>query len=284
MDVLTLNIGIGSITDNIWKLPISFASASHALKYRFFFPHKNIFDAREALGKEFSLLSFSENTEEELIRLICSKDLKAIEQWLTCYFQNLLEKIQDKNLVFIRIYSLLGRILKFLYEMNLDTEDLEKEIIQVYTRFDSFRTYEQFVRWLTHLCTLVCEKLDSSLQNYHNQVYTVAFGYIKENFENSSLCLNDIARHTNISPAYLSSLFKKVSGQSISDTITALRIECACHYLESTNKYKEVLLWLLQALLIVLLYRIRKVFSALFLLLKNQSRIVHQNSYSLDAN
>lgn len=106
MDVLTLNIGIGSITDNIWKLPISFASASHALKYRFFFPHKNIFDAREALGKEFSLLSFSENTEEELIRLICSKDLKAIEQWLTCYFQNLLEKIQDKNLVFIRIYSL----------------------------------------------------------------------------------------------------------------------------------------------------------------------------------
>ena len=160
---------------------------------------------------------------------------------VTCYFQNLLGQVQDKNLVFIRIYSLLGRILKFLYEMNLDTRDLEREIIQVYTRFDSFRTYEQFVKWMTQLCASVCEKMDSSLQNYHNQIYTMALGYIRENFETNTLCLNDIARHANISPAYLSSMFKKVSGQSISDTITALRIESACHYLESTSlSLKEI--------------------------------------------
>lgn len=116
-----------------------------------------------------------------------------------------------------------------------------EEIIQVYTRFDSFRTYEQFVKWLTQLCASVCEKMDSSLQNYHNQIYTMALGYIRENFETNTLCLNDIARHANISPAYLSSLFKKVSGQSISDTITALRIESACHYLESTSlSLKEI--------------------------------------------
>ena len=30
----------------------------------------------------------------------------------------------------------------------------EDAIIQVYTRFDSFRTYEQFVKWLTQLCAL----------------------------------------------------------------------------------------------------------------------------------
>ena len=158
---------------------------------------------RQALGKELNLLSFSENTDEELIRLICSKDMTAIEEWITCYFQNLLGQVQDKNLVFIRIYSLLGRILKFLYEMNLDTGDLEREIIQVYTRFDSFRTYEQFVKWLTQLCASVCEKMDSSLQNYHNQIYTMALGYIRENFETNTLCLNDIARHANISPCLL---------------------------------------------------------------------------------
>ena len=45
-NVLSLNIGIGSLADSIWKLPVSFASASHSLKYLFFFPHKNIFDAR----------------------------------------------------------------------------------------------------------------------------------------------------------------------------------------------------------------------------------------------
>ena len=237
----SLNMGIGRITESLWELPASYASASHALRYRFFFPHKNIFDARDALGKEFSLFSFMENTEEELIKLICAKDEKAIEKWLTSFFQDLAEKIQDKNLIFIRIYSLLGRILKFLYEMNLDTSDLEQEILEVYKQFDSFKTYEQFVKWIAGLCVSAFQKLDSSMESYHNQVYNMALGYIKENFEHSSLCLSDIARHANISPAYLSSLYKKVSGQSISDTIASLRIDSACRYLKETNlSLKEI--------------------------------------------
>ena len=237
----SLNMGIGRITESLWELPASYASASHALRYRFFFPHKNIFDARDALGKEFSLFSFMENTEEELIKLICAKDEKAIEKWLTSFFQDLTEKIQDKNLIFIRIYSLLGRILKFLYEMNLDTSDLEQEILEVYKQFDSFKTYEQFVKWITSLCVSAFQKLDSSMESYHHQVYNMALGYIKENFEHSSLCLNDSARHANISPAYLSSLYKKVSGQSISDTIASLRIDSACRYLKETNlSLKEI--------------------------------------------
>ena len=237
----SLNMGIGRITESLWELPASYASASHALRYRFFFPHKNVFDARDALGKDFSLFSFMESTEEELIKLICAKDEKAIEKWLTSFFQDLTEKIQDKNLIFIRIYSLLGRILKFLYEMNLDTSDLEQEILEVYKQFDSFKTYEQFVKWITSLCVSAFQKLDSSMESYHHQVYNMALGYIKENFEHSSLCLNDIARHANISPAYLSSLYKKVSGQSISDTIASLRIHSACRYLKETNlSLKEI--------------------------------------------
>lgn len=237
----SLNMGIGRITESLWELPTSYASASHALRYRFFFPHKNVFDAKDALGKDFSLFSFMENTEEELIKLICAKDEKAIEKWLSSFFQDLTEKIQDKNLIFIRIYSLLGRILKFLYEMNLDTSDLEQEILEVYKQFDSFKTYEQFVKWIAGLCVSAFQKLDSSMESYHHQVYNMALGYIKENFEHSSLCLSDIARHANISPAYLSSLYKKVSGQSISDTITSLRIDSACRYLKETNlSLKEI--------------------------------------------
>ena len=55
-------------------------------------------------------------------------------------------KYQTKNIVFIRIYSLLGRILKFLYELNIDTGDLENDIISVYNHFELFHTYEEFFK------------------------------------------------------------------------------------------------------------------------------------------
>ena len=142
--VLNISIGIGTVVDSIWKLHVSYENACHALKYRFFYPHKNIFDALEATGKEFSLLSFSDSSEEELISLLCKKDSEAIKEWLENFFKNLSMRYENKNLMFIRIYSLLGKILKFLYEINIDTSDLEEKIISVYSHFETFHTYEQF--------------------------------------------------------------------------------------------------------------------------------------------
>ena len=94
---------------------------------------------------------------------------------------------------------------------------------------------------MNHLCLQVCQKLDTSLQTYHDQICGLVLSYIRENFEDNTLCLNDIAGHAGVSPAYLSALFKKVYGQSISDTIAAQRTEAACQYLKSSNmSLKEI--------------------------------------------
>ena len=188
----------------------------------------------EATGKEFSLLSFSDSSEEELISLLCKKDSEAIKEWLENFFKNLSMRYENKNLMFIRIYSLLGKMLKFLYEINIDTSDLEEKIISVYSHFETFHTYEQFFLWMNELCTLVCDKLNVSLKSYHDQTCELVDNYIKSNFEDNTLSLNDIAKFANMSPTYLSALYKKNVGQSISDTIMGCRIEAAKGYLEKT--------------------------------------------------
>jgi len=165
--VLNISIGIGTIVDSIWKLNISYENACHALKYRFFYPNKNIFDALEATGKEFSLLNNSDSVEEEFISLLCKKDITAIEDWLRNFFNELSKKYENKNIIFIRIYSLLGKILRFLYEINIDTSGLEQKIIKVYSGFDTFHTYDQFFLWMKEICNLVCDKLSLSLKSYH---------------------------------------------------------------------------------------------------------------------
>ena len=236
-----MNIGIGSIVDNIWDLHLSYENASHALKYHFFFPHQNIFDAKEALGQDFSLLSYSDFNEEKFISLLCQKDLPAIEKWLHGFFIEQTQKSPTKNMMFIRIYSLLGRILKFLYELNIDTSDFEREVIDVYSHFDSVQTYEQLYEWMNELCVHVCNKMDTSLDTYHNQVCELAHIFISENYDDSSLSLGDIAKHVNVSSSYLSALYKKVRQKSISDTITGYRIEKACRYLVNSNiSLKEI--------------------------------------------
>ena len=143
--------------------------------------------------------------------------------------------------MFIRIYSLLGKILRFLYEINIDTKDLEERVISVYSRFDTFHTYEQFFLWMRELCNLVCDKLNFSLKSYHEHTYELVENYIKNNFEDNTLSLNDIAKYANMSPSYLSALYKKNNNKSISDTITSYRIDAAKEYLIKTNlSLKEI--------------------------------------------
>lgn len=238
---ISLNIGIGNVVSDLWNVHISYESAKHALEYRFFFPQKNIFDTREAFGKNLSLEPFSDAREEELIRLICQKDYPAMELWIKEFSADLLNKYQAKDFVFVRTYNLLGRLLKFLYELDIETKDLEEKIIQAYSRLYSFNTNEKFFSWLSEICNLACQKLDISLKTYHNQLCGQVLGYIRENYQNNELCLHDIARFANVSPAYLSALFKKNMEVSISDTITSTRIEAACQYLEnSTLSLREI--------------------------------------------
>ena len=239
--ILNINVGIGTIVDSISKLHVSYENACHALKYRFFYPNQSIFDAVEATGKEFSLLSTSDSDDDELIGLLCKKDNSSIEEWLKNFFDDLSTKYKNKNIMFIRIYSLLGKILRFLYEINIDTKDLEERVISVYSRFDTFHTYEQFLLWMRELCNLVCYKLNFSLKSYHEHTYELVDNYIKNNFEDNTLSLNDIAKYANMSPSYLSALYKKNNNQSISDTITSYRIDAAKEYLIKTNlSLKEI--------------------------------------------
>lgn len=193
----------------IYGTHFSHESASHALEYRFFFPQKNVFYAREALGQNLPLEPFSDIREDELIRLICQKDYAAIEQWIKEFSADLLLKYQTKNLIFIRIYSLLGRILKFLYELNFDADDLESSSISAYCSLDTFTTVGQFFSWLYRICTMACQKLDTSLKAFHELLCSSVLAYFRKNYEDSDLCLNDIARYVNVSLADLSALFKK---------------------------------------------------------------------------
>lgn len=232
---LVLNAGIGAIVQDLWNLNRSYESAVHALDYRFFFPHQNVFDGREALGHDLSATDFSDSREEELIRLLCKKDVSAIDSWFQDFSRWLTENFRTKSFAFIQIYSLLGRILKFFYELNLDTHDLEAKILYVYNHLEEFHTTEELCGWLNELCRLLCRKLDSSLNDYHQKLCESVTSYIDENYASNTLCLNDIASEANVSPAYLSALFKKKQGVSISDYITTQRINAACRYLTATN-------------------------------------------------
>ena len=59
--------------------------------------------------------------------------------------------------------------------------------------------------------------------------------YISENYHNPDLSLSLIAEHFNINPSYLSSYFKKSTGENFVNYVNTLRLENACRLLEEDD-------------------------------------------------
>ena len=76
----------------------------------------------------------------------------------------------------------------------------KQKILYVYNHLEEFHTTEELCGWLNELCRLLCRKLDSSLNDYHQKLCESVTSYIDENYASNTLCLNDIASEANVSP------------------------------------------------------------------------------------
>lgn len=136
---------------------------------------------------------------------------------------------------------------------------LEKEDVKV-VLFSSHRDYDYFraaiqnkvadflLKPIDYAMLLEClgrirEKLDERFQRkaelpvgYYERIVAGVLEYLKKEYQYASL--EKAAEKVNLSPAYLSKIYKEKSGTSFSDTLLQIRMEKACEMLRDIQ-YKS---------------------------------------------
>lgn len=226
--------GLGKIVSGLYELPSSCEQARKALEYRFFFPSRQILEAGSIAYTDTRLLIGQDEKEEALIHLISRNDMDGIRKWINHFADTFSGSCDSRNPVFIRLYSVTARILKFTYEMNLSNEEMLAESADVFSHPEKLSTIDAVCDWLYGICERISISLQHSVADYHQTLCDNAAAYISKNYTDSKLDLNQIAEHVQITPAYLSSLFKKYKGENLSSYLTDVRIDAACQLLQNT--------------------------------------------------
>lgn len=223
---LELCCGIGEEVADLSDINASFVSSQKALNYRFF-AQKDIYDIAEFQNRETALGFPFDAFQEQVISLICSKDLEKLRLYLAEHTRNIFRHFQDKNTLLLSFFPLLHNIVDFMEEINVDVTETRAEIVDSLSRPDTFSSSESFFDWMYGICARLVEGIRYSISAYHTRLCNQTTRYIRANYQSQELCLDEIAAHVNISPAYLSMIFKKYEGQNISDVILQLRMEKA---------------------------------------------------------
>lgn len=231
-----LRIGIGKVYRRFDMLAASYEESLKALRYlqgTGIMHFMDIAARTAALGSEYP-----EYKEKLLLQKVSVGDTLESLNAFNCIFNWLLSeygeqplKIKNKLLELMYLVSHMS----WEYDPSGDTAgvDLLEEML-------SISDPGELRSWCRSKVESVIGQVNSYRDFKAGGLTKRAKEYIKANYSNS-ITLEDVAREINISPQYLSKLFKEETGENFIDYLTSIRIKIAKSLLESDERsVKEI--------------------------------------------
>ncbi len=225
-----IKIGIGNDYNKLYSVNISFEEARYC------------YNSDNSRGdiifySEFKKSNYSNDTFD----LSFFKDdfIKAFEEYdvkdLYIIFSKIIKSLNEHPAKYLQALDCTCNILYICMNLLPDGEvcinDIFSTEIDGYKSIYQKKNVEQIISWITLLRDRLCKYMEKRKKNYTNNTINHVKKYINEHLE-EKLSLNEIASIYNISPSYLSALFKKYCSIGFSEYITQMKI----------NKAKELLL------------------------------------------
>lgn len=188
----------------------------------------------------YSRAIIKSNNIEDLSIFIFKEDLrKAIEEYNTEELYNTLSNIvnylKEYNGNYIYALdcacSLLYLFLNLLPDGEKCMSDMFSNEVDGYKSIYVKKNINEIIKWVCLLRDNICNYIDVKKKSYKHHIVNHVKKYINNNLE-EKLYLNEVAELHNISPSYLSSIFKKECNMGFSEYISNMKI----------NKAKELLI------------------------------------------
>lgn len=226
-DTLFLTGGIGRVYQGINKLPVSYREAAMVIEQCYGYPNRSIIHYNEIRVKTGETEIELTSTKHEIQEYIHQRNCKKIQDKLHDFLYKIYQK---KEGTFTTNVFCVMELLRFSWEC---IEDMEK--------------YERFIKQSGAILAKMMKaqsltELEEIADNYFVEIYThldlqntsdvekrvnQALDYIRENYSNPELSLEDVAREVNLSASYLGNCMKKFRNISYVNFLNQIRIENA---------------------------------------------------------
>lgn len=228
-----ISIGIGSyrILDDIY---ISYEESLKALNFG---QSKDINHITDFVNDKHEKLPYPFEAEKTLIDMCCvgQKDeaLIAFSELYSYVYNNYSNSFLEGKDKLIEVMVMLQR--------NVIQSGMN---IKYYSNYlfamEKIMDYIELERWCRERISLICEEFINQRTKNISHIIIEAKKYIKANYD-KEITLDEISRHTCVSPHYFSRLFKEEAGENYIDYLTQIRIDRAKELMEKSDlSIKEI--------------------------------------------
>lgn len=230
---LTVSFGIGAAAERLSDIPDAYRAAASAVEYRIYESGGDVFRAAPegpVAGKPY----FDAKAEQKLRSLLESESPEEAKAFVF----TLLDAIRTERrlrpaLVYAELKELMGTFSSVLRQYNGSLSELHDAEGQLpWESLSRLPTLLRIREWFEPFLDRYSAYLGELRGRRYGREIAKAVQYIHERYR-ESVRLKDVANHVHISDTYLSSMFKKETGEYFTDYLNAYRIGKAKELLRS---------------------------------------------------
>ncbi len=235
---ISVSAGIGSIYPSIKDAALSYQEAIKALNYRLVYGNNAVLCINHIEMKEMK--SFPLNDLNDTLTNVQNVLWTGKADEVMHIIQKMLNGLTlNKNIPYYYIQQvfcqLLSALLRTIYEMNIQPEDIYGEPVHLYGELFKKHTLDEITSWYQDLIERTCASINRKKSMRASHVIDSAVTYIKKNCK-KDISLSDVAEHVHLNPSYLSRLFKEETGIQFIEYVRNTKMDVAKEYLRSSNK------------------------------------------------
>lgn len=238
----TVTLGIGRLYNKFVNVNISYKEALSALNFKIYEGKNKVIDIDSVeMWQDDHLYWYSPENEKVLINHLRTGQYEQARDLIYSIMEDILaHKTLPSSYVqqiSIRIVNLIAKI---LIDLEVTVEDVFGKKRDLYAELSYNETIKDITTWLLIVCETVTTYVNHTKKTRNVKTTEAVVDYIEKNLH-TDISLLDAAEYVGLSQAYLSKVFKEVSGRNFLDYLNGCRIDRAKQLLNTTRlSIKEI--------------------------------------------
>lgn len=232
---LTISAGIGYVYSNPSQIRFSYRTAQNALDYRFILGAGKAIYIDDVEPDNSIQLQLDEKEERSMLNAIKISSEDEISEAIDSLFKKTEDLLLPFNQYRIYLMEIMTSLLKLVQTYAFDIEEIFGENFNAYSYLESFNSIHEVKKWIIEKAIRINSYIKRERINSSMMLIEKAKQYIKENYSDYDISVEKLCSKLHVSPTYFSTMFKKETGTSFVNYLTATRLEEAVKLLNTTD-------------------------------------------------
>lgn len=230
---ITISMAVSGIGHSVRDIPFLYSEALDVHSYLYLWGEHRLITIEDIKEQGQEKFEYPHETEKKLLgSLFAGKYDETVET-----YNEFVEEIRLYTVEEIKVsFMLLAyAIKKDSHKSIAETSSILLEFDKFYKKLQSAGTIDEVHHLFLHLFDEIVDKLKIYSKEKHEQLIYEIKAFVKQNFGNTNLSMNQVSDHVDMSAAYLGRLFKQITGISFTEYLTKFRLDTASELLKNTD-------------------------------------------------